>query len=194
MRVRPWIVTPEKPSASAARTSRGAVMCSSSQPKRSFSCTGRSVALFTASITSMARSGSFRSAEPLPLPTTFRAGQPMLMSMASKRPIAVSLRADSAIISGTLPISCAARGPSPGRRAIVSAKVGLRRFFARPSASDWIISVVAPSAPYSKQISRNDARVMPSIGASRNFAFSIVSPSRPAGNHRYTRSPFAAAA
>ena len=68
----------------------------------------------TARMTSSARSGVFKSAEPLPLPTTVRAGQPMLMSMASKRFMAVSRRADSAIMAGTLPISCAARFRSSG--------------------------------------------------------------------------------
>ena len=114
MRVRPWRVTLSKPNCSAAFTISGAVTLSASQPSRSLSCTGRSVAPRTAAITRMASSGVLSSAEPLPLPTTFRAGQPMLMSMASKRPMAVSRRADSAIISGTLPISCAARYPSPG--------------------------------------------------------------------------------
>ena len=98
-------------------------------------------------MTRTALSGSSSSAEPLPLPTTLRAGQPMLMSMASKRPMAVSLRADSAIISGTLPISWAARFFSFSKRTSTSIKVGLMRFFALPRARDCIISVVAPSAP-----------------------------------------------
>lgn len=98
----------------------------------------------------------------------------MLISMASKRPRSSSRFAAADITAGSLPMICAARAHSSGRRSTSASMTGRRLCFARAKPAAPIISVVAPSAPYSKQTLRNAALLMPSIEASRHSKFPFI--------------------
>ena len=77
---RPCTVTPSAPASSMRHAKAGAVSSPSAQPRRNFTVTGCSTALFTARTMEAASAGSFMSAEPSPFDTILRAGHPMLMS------------------------------------------------------------------------------------------------------------------
>ena len=75
-------MTAATPASSKAWARSGAVSDSSSQPSLIFTVTGIRTAFATAATRSAARSAWHKSAEPPPVLTTFRTGQPMLMSTA----------------------------------------------------------------------------------------------------------------
>ena len=101
-RVRPWTITPATPTCSNARARSGAVSDSSSQPSRIFTVTGIFTAATTAATRSTARSIWHIRAEPPPPLTTFRTGQPMLISTAGT-PRASTQRAACSISAVTAP-------------------------------------------------------------------------------------------
>ena len=94
------------PAASQAFATSTAVICSESQPARSFTVTGWPPLFFTtASVTRPQRSGSSMRRLPAPEEVILGAGQPMLMSMKSNSYFWMSPAA-SPMVSGSAPNSC----------------------------------------------------------------------------------------
>ena len=114
----------------------------SSQPVRILSVTGTSTAPTTASRMSRTSGSSRISDEPAARLQTFRAGQPMLMSMTSA-PSSTLSRAAAASIAGSAPAICTTRGPgSPAWSSLC------RDFtLSHSRVSDVIISEAASPAP-----------------------------------------------
>ena len=81
------------------------------RPRRILTVTGTETASATAEITRQARSGSSSSVAPAPVFVTFLTGQPKLTSTRSA-PASSTIRAASAITSGSEPKICTASGRS----------------------------------------------------------------------------------
>ena len=157
------------PAASARAAMSGAFRLSSSQPSRILSVTGTSTASTTASTSDSARSGSRIRAEPERPPTTFLAGQPMLMSMTCA-PCPSSIRAARAIQTGSRPASWTEVRARPSPSSAFSSVPG------RPCTISWlaIISLTTRPAPKRETRSRNGRSVIPAMGASRTGGVSAI--------------------
>jgi 2-C-methyl-D-erythritol 4-phosphate cytidylyltransferase len=163
------------PAPSARRASSGAFIRSSSQPSRVFSVTGTSTAPTTASISDSAWSRSRISAEPERPPTTFLAGQPMLMSMI-RAPCPATMRAASAIQQGSRPASCTAVAASPRPSSARARTEGFSSTISRLAT----ISETTRPAPKDATSRRNGRSVIPAMGARRTGGARPVSASETA--------------
>jgi hypothetical protein len=160
------------PALSARRASSAAFRASSSQPSRVLSVTGTSTAPTTASISRSAWSRSRISAEPDSPPTTFLAGQPMLMSMI-RAPCPSTMRAASAIQCASRPASCTAVAASVRPSSARARTEG----FACTISSLATISDTTRPAPKDATSLRNGRSVIPAIGARITGGSSCVSAS-----------------
>ena len=148
------------PSASAAIAISAAFKLSSSHPRRILSVTGTSTASITDWIISKASFGSRIKAEPDKAPVTFRAGQPIFMSIISA-PASSQAFAPIAIQCGSRPTSWMESGstsPCPEAFAIFSAS---------PAANLSLATISETTKPGSKccKTLRNGKSVTPDIGA-----------------------------
>ena len=82
-RVRAWMLKAATPMSCNRSATSSIFMEESSQPKRVFTVTGRSVLSITACVNRIIKSTSFKTPAPAPLQTTFFTGHPKLISIIS---------------------------------------------------------------------------------------------------------------
>ena len=109
--VLPWTATAAAPLSCKIFASSTTLTLPRSQPIRVFTVTGTSTASTTARTIWPASCGSFIRALPSPLLTIFGMGQPMLISKKSQPEWPRASLAACAMISGSLPKTCAPQRP-----------------------------------------------------------------------------------
>src|SRR3989441_1242812 len=149
-------------SAASRRASSIPVSSPGRCPERSFTVTGSPLPSWAARASATARSGSSRSDAPAPVFTTFRTGQPMLMSIMSA-PCSAAIAAASRITSGSCPKSWIGTGCSSGWMRRNSDRVRRSPYF-RPKLDT--ISLNASPAPCRRAWSRTNQLPIPASGAS----------------------------
>ena len=163
-------VTASHPSSWAILPTSRKVSSPQTQPVRILTVSGSLVALLTLLMMRPTLSGSFMSALPAPVPTTFFTGHPMFMSIRS--PYSSTSFAASASISGSSPKSCIPMGRSSG--VVLSRSKLLRPSLVSPLT--LTISVKVSEAPASRAMSRIGRLVIPAMGARKRRFFSSRGP------------------